>query len=42
VGIGWLSSAAIAPSPLWDAFVEGMRERGYAEGRDYTFINLAY
>jgi putative ABC transport system substrate-binding protein len=40
--IGWLSSAPIAPSPLWDAFVEGMRERGYVEGRDYTFVNLAY
>ena len=38
--IGWLSSAPVAPSPLWDAFVEGMRERGWVEGRDYTLINL--
>jgi hypothetical protein len=34
--IGWLGSSAMAPSPAWDAFVEGMRERGWVEGRDYT------
>jgi putative ABC transport system substrate-binding protein len=38
--IGWLSSAPIAPSPVWDAFVEGMRERGYVEARDYSVVNL--
>jgi putative ABC transport system substrate-binding protein len=38
--IGWLSSAPLVPSPVWDAFVEGMRERGHVEGRDYTVINL--
>ncbi|HSW24382.1 MAG TPA: ABC transporter substrate-binding protein, partial [Burkholderiaceae bacterium] len=30
----------MAPSPAWDAFVEGMRERGWIEGRDYTVENL--
>jgi putative ABC transport system substrate-binding protein len=38
--IGWLSSGPLVPSPPWDAFVEGMRERGYVEGRDYTVLNL--
>jgi putative ABC transport system substrate-binding protein len=42
VVIGWLSSGPMAPSPVWDAFVEGMRERGRVEGRDYTVINLVY
>jgi putative tryptophan/tyrosine transport system substrate-binding protein len=41
VRIGWLSSGSVlAPSLAWDAFVEGMRERGYVEGRDYTVTNL--
>jgi putative tryptophan/tyrosine transport system substrate-binding protein len=38
--IGWLSSGPLVPSPHWDAFVEGMRERGWVEGRDYTVLNL--
>jgi putative ABC transport system substrate-binding protein len=38
--IGWLSSAPLVPSPLWDVFVEAMRERAYVEGRDYTVLNL--
>ncbi len=38
--IGWLSSSALAPSPVWDTFVEGMREHGWVEGRDYTVENL--
>ncbi len=39
--IGWLTSGSpLVPSPGWDAFVEGMRERGYVEARDYTVINL--
>jgi putative tryptophan/tyrosine transport system substrate-binding protein len=38
--IGWLSSAPIAPSPTWDAFVEGMRERGWVDGHNYTVENL--
>lgn len=38
--IGWLSNSPLAPSPVWDTFVEGMRERGYVEGRDYSVINL--
>jgi putative ABC transport system substrate-binding protein len=40
--IGWLSGSPVAPSPVWDAFVEGMRELGWIEGRDYTVYNLAY
>ena len=40
--IGWLSGSPVAPSPVWDAFVEGMRELGWIEGRDYTVQNLAY
>lgn len=40
--IGWLSTLPIAPSPTWDAFVEGMRERGWVEGRDYTLIAAPY
>jgi putative ABC transport system substrate-binding protein len=39
--IGWLTVGPLAPSPVWDAFVEGMRERGWVEGRDYTVDNLA-
>jgi putative ABC transport system substrate-binding protein len=42
VVIGWLSSGPMVPSPVWDAFVEGMRERGRVEGRDYTVLNLVY
>jgi putative tryptophan/tyrosine transport system substrate-binding protein len=38
--IGWLSNSALVPTPGWDAFVDGMRERGFLEGRDYTVINL--
>jgi len=38
--IGWLGSSPVAPSPAWDAFVEGMRELGWVEGRDYTVENL--
>jgi hypothetical protein len=32
--IGWLSSAVAANSPFFDAFRGGMRELGYAEGRN--------
>lgn len=34
--IGWLSGGAYPGTPLWEAFIEGMRERGWIEGRDFT------
>jgi putative ABC transport system substrate-binding protein len=42
VRIGWLSALPRVPSADWDVLVEGLRERGYVEGRDYTMINLVY
>jgi putative ABC transport system substrate-binding protein len=33
--IGWLASAPY-DDPLWAAFVEGLRERGWLEGRNFT------
>ncbi|MGH6961140.1 MAG: ABC transporter substrate binding protein, partial [Dongiaceae bacterium] len=38
--IGWLSSAPpTAPElwPLWPALVDGLRELGWVEGKDYVF-----
>jgi putative ABC transport system substrate-binding protein len=40
--IGWLTGLPLVPSPAWDAFVEGMRQLAWVEGRDYTVDNLAY
>ena len=40
VRIGWLSGAPYAGSPLWAAFINGMQERGWVEGRDFTIEPL--
>jgi putative ABC transport system substrate-binding protein len=34
--IGWLSGSPYAGSPLWAAFIGGMQERGWVEGRNFT------
>jgi len=41
--VGWISLArADAPSPFLDAFRQGLRERGYVEGKDFVLdVRLA-
>jgi ABC-type sugar transport system substrate-binding protein len=34
--IGWLSGSPYIGSPLWTAFIGGMQERGWVEGRNFT------
>jgi putative ABC transport system substrate-binding protein len=34
--IGYLDTTP-PPAPLWDALLEGLRERGYSEGRNLVF-----
>jgi ABC-type uncharacterized transport system substrate-binding protein len=40
VRIGWLSGAPYAGSPVWAAFIGGMQERGWVEGRNFTIEPL--
>jgi putative ABC transport system substrate-binding protein len=35
--IGYLAGGAAGPSPLRDAFLDGLRERGYVEGQNLVF-----
>ncbi len=37
--IGWLSASTV-DGPLWEAFVEGMRERGWIENKNLAFERL--
>lgn len=34
--IGWLSGSPYIGSPMWAAFIGGMHERGWVEGRNFT------
>jgi ABC-type uncharacterized transport system substrate-binding protein len=34
--IGYLSMVQTVPNPLWDAFVDGLRDHGYREGQNLT------
>jgi putative tryptophan/tyrosine transport system substrate-binding protein len=40
VRIGWLSGSPYAGSPLWAAFIGGLQERGWVEGRNFTIEPL--
>jgi putative ABC transport system substrate-binding protein len=40
--IAWLSGSPVAPSDVWNAFVAGMQELSWVEGRNYTVENLRY
>lgn len=40
--LAWLSGTAVAPSEVWSAFLAGMRELGWTEGRNFTVENLRY
>jgi putative ABC transport system substrate-binding protein len=40
--IAWLSGSPVAPSDVWQAFIAGMQELGWVEGRNYTVENLRY
>ena len=38
--IGWLSSSPYVGSPMWAAFIGGMQERGWVEGRNFIIEPL--
>jgi putative ABC transport system substrate-binding protein len=40
--IGWLSSSPYPGTPLWDAFLAAMRERGWSEGAQFTVEHRRY
>lgn len=40
IRIGWLSGSPYTGSPLWAAFIGGMQERGWVEGRNFTLEPL--
>ena len=37
--VGWLSASTV-DGPLWDTVIEGLRERGWIEGRNFVFERL--
>ena len=40
--LAWISGSPVATSDVWNAFLAGMRERGWDEGRNFTVENLRY
>lgn len=40
--IGWLSSSSLVGTPVWEAFIGGMRERGWVEGQNFIVEHLLY
>ncbi len=40
--IAWLSSTSYAATPMWPEFVQGLRERGWVEGRNVQIEHLLY